>query len=85
MTYEWAIAAIPAVVLWDRYPDDRKHWIVLITVAWAVLFISTPLTKVQEKNLGHAIQLSVPVLAWVALRSAAILRRKSMLDLKPVG
>jgi alpha-1,2-mannosyltransferase len=68
MTYEWALAVLPAVILWDLRPDRRAEWLPLFAVAWAVLFISTPLTKAQLGHLGVAVQLSVPVLAWVGLR-----------------
>jgi hypothetical protein len=73
MTYEWGLAVIPALLLWDRRPELRRTWLPLFAVAWAVLFVSTPLTKVQlalTKQLVAteiAIQLSVPILAIVGL------------------
>jgi hypothetical protein len=69
MTYEWALAILPAVILWDVRPDRRVEWVRLFAVAWAVLFISTPLTKAQLGLMGVSVQVSVPVLAWVALRA----------------
>jgi hypothetical protein len=69
MTYEWALAVLPAVILWDARPDQRALWLPLFAVAWAVLFVSTPLTKGQLQLAGVAVQISVPVLAWVALRA----------------
>ena len=69
MTYEWALAVLPAVILWDSRPDLRPLWIALFAVAWVALFISTPLTKGQLGLVGFAVQVSVPVLAWVAWRA----------------
>jgi hypothetical protein len=67
MTYEWGLAVIPALLLWDRRPDLRQTWLPLFAVAWAVLFISTPLTKAQLTLTGFAIQLSVPIMAVLGL------------------
>ncbi|HKA05928.1 MAG TPA: glycosyltransferase family 87 protein [Gemmataceae bacterium] len=75
MTYEWALAVLPAVILWDARPDLRTLWTPLFAIAWVVLFVSTPLTKAQLSLTGVAIQLSVPVLAWVGWRAELALRR----------
>ena len=69
MTYEWALAVLPAVVLWDARPDRRVLWTGLFAIAWIALFVSTPLTKGQLGVAGAAVQVSVPVLAWVAIRA----------------
>jgi hypothetical protein len=69
MTYEWALAVLPAVVLWDVRPDRRGLWVGLFAAAWVALFVATPLTKGQLSVAGVAVQVSVPVLAWVALRA----------------
>jgi len=76
MTYEWALLIIPAVVLWDTQVELRGEWLALFAVAWVALFVSTPLTKAQLGLFGHAIQTSVPVLAWVALRADRLLERR---------
>ncbi len=75
MTYEWALVVLPAVILWDVCPDRRGLWTLLFGVAWAALFVSTPLTKGQLQLAGVAVQVSVPVLAWVALRAERGLSR----------
>jgi alpha-1,2-mannosyltransferase len=83
MIYEWSLALIPAVLLWDRVADKRDEWLVLFAVSWAAFFISTPiarflfeLTENGETHAGWAIQLSVPVIAWVAVRTMQILNSK---------
>lgn len=82
MTYEWALAVLPAVVLWDARPARRELWTRLFAVAWIALFVSTPLTKGQLNaaavavQVGVAVQVSVPVLAWVALRAERGLDRR---------
>jgi len=74
MTYEWALAVLPAMILWDARPNLRGTWAPLFAIAWIVLFVSTPLTKGQLAVAGVAIQLSVPILAFVALRAERALR-----------
>jgi hypothetical protein len=69
MTYEWALAVLPAVVLWDARPELRDVWTRLFAAAWVALFVSTPLTKGQLSVAGVAVQVSVPILAWVGLRA----------------
>ena len=46
MIYEWTLAIIPAVLLWDRVPEKRQEWLIMFSVAWIALFVSTPLAKV---------------------------------------
>lgn len=85
MIYEWTLALIPAVLLWDRVPEKRDDWLLIFAAAWAVLFVSTPLcqalfegtrTETTPGNYkGWAIQLSVPVLAVLAVWSARVLDR----------
>lgn len=74
MTYEWALAAIPAVILWDARPDLRPTWVPLFALAWVAMFVSTPLTKGQLGVAGVAVQVSVPVLAFVGLWATRELR-----------
>jgi hypothetical protein len=69
MTYEWALLVIPGVILWDVVPALRPAWVRLFAMAWVALFVSTPLTRAQLALAGIALQISVPVLAWVALRA----------------
>jgi len=75
MTYEWALAVIPAVLLWDARPDLRPTWVPLFALAWVAMFVSTPLTKGQLGVAGLAIQISVPVLAFVGVRADRALRQ----------
>lgn len=74
MTYEWALAVIPAVLLWDSRPEQQPTWLVLFAIAWVALFLSAPLAKAQVQTLGIAIQLSVPVMAFVGIRASRALR-----------
>jgi hypothetical protein len=76
MIYEWSIVLIPAVLLWERAPGHRDVWLPLFALGWVVLFISTPLTKWQWIWLGFAVQLSVPVLAFIAILVSRRLRHE---------
>jgi alpha-1,2-mannosyltransferase len=76
MTYEWALAVIPAAILWERRPDLRSALIPLFALAWLVLFVSTPFTKAQLSVTGFAIQLSVPILALLAIKIDRLLRQR---------
>jgi hypothetical protein len=81
MTYEWALAVIPAVILWQRRPDLRKSLLPLYAAAWIALFISTPLTKGQLNLMGVAVQISVPVIVFVAMLIHELLNRPAPLSL----
>ena len=83
MIYEWTLAVIPAVLLWDRAKSKRDDWIIVFSIAWVVLFISTPIAKTlfewtfdpndTATKPGWAIQISVPVLGLLGIWSARIL------------
>ncbi len=73
MTYEWSLALIPAALLWYRQPEQRSEWLPLFAIAWLALFVSTPLTKLQQQTIGYAVQVSVPILGYVACRAARLL------------
>ena len=75
MIYDWSLALVPAMILWERRPTLRTHWLPLLAAGWAVLFISTPLSQGQFEWLGGAFQVSVPVLAVLGLLAERILRR----------
>jgi alpha-1,2-mannosyltransferase len=82
MTYEWGLAILPAVVVWAARPDLRAEWVALFALTWAAFFISTPLTKAQLDltkgwfdGTGVALQISVPVMTYVAARAGQLLWR----------
>ena len=86
MIYEWTLAVIPAVLLWERVKERRDEWLILFSIAWIALFISTPIsqalfiwTRNPQTGAGWAIQVSVPALAWVGLRAARILKATPVL------
>lgn len=79
MIYEWSIAVIPAVLLWENVKDKREDWFLVFSVCWVALFISTPIAKglfelTWDGKKGWAIQISVPVLAVVAVWTERVLR-----------
>ena len=82
MIYEWTLAVIPAVLLWDYVKEKRDDWILIFSVSWIALFISTPIAKAmfewtwnERERTAYAIQISVPVLAVVAVWTARVLQR----------
>jgi alpha-1,2-mannosyltransferase len=76
MVYDWSLALVPAVLLWERRPRQRDQWLPLFAAGWAVLFISTQLAQWMFKSTGAALQLSVPVLAILAILAARVLGRQ---------
>jgi hypothetical protein len=82
MIYEWTLAIIPAVLLWEYVKEKRDDWILIFAVSWIALFISTPIARglfewtvdKQTGRDGWAIQISVPVMAIVAVWTARVLR-----------
>ncbi len=82
MIYEWTLALIPAVLLWDRVPEKCDDWVLLFALAWVALFISTPLTRAELEQTrqilncpGWAIQVSVPIMAVAGIWAERVLRR----------
>jgi alpha-1,2-mannosyltransferase len=76
MVYDWSLVLIPAVLLWERRPQQRDQWLPLFAAGWAVLFVSTPLAQWMFEKTGAALQLSVPVLAILAVLAARVLCRE---------
>lgn len=77
LIYEWSLLVPAAIVLWQRVPDRRDVWLVLFTVAWIALAISTTLAKGQIDYLQppFVVQIAVPVMGvvgWRAMRELAI-------------
>ena len=81
MIYEWTLAVIPAVLLWDRVKENRDDWLIIYSIAWVVLFVSTPIAKglfewtKDESGAGWALQISVPVLGVLGLWAGKSLNR----------
>lgn len=80
MVYEWALAILPAILLWQYEPRHREAWLVLFALGWVALFVSTDCCQVQlwieRRWFGGevaVVQLSVPVLGWVGWRAARLL------------
>lgn len=67
MIYDWSILVIPAVLLWQAFPQLRALLKVLYALLWVAVFLSTPLTVAQLKILPVALQISLPVLFVVLL------------------
>ncbi len=67
MIYDWALLLIPACLLWRTSPELRTEWTALYAVIWLVAFVGGPLSYAQLQFLGHALQISVPLLTAVAI------------------
>lgn len=89
LIYEWALLIPSAIVLWERFPEQRHVWLCLFVVAWVALAASTPLAKVQIDylKLPRVLQVAVPVMGligWLVVRElgkeVAILRAGSVSD-----
>lgn len=77
MIYDWTLLLIPAAILWENKPQLRDVWKVLFSVIWVAALTSGPLTYIQLGNLPIAIQISVPILAFVLISAYSILIRPS--------
>jgi alpha-1,2-mannosyltransferase len=67
MVYDWSILLVPATLLWQHVPAERPRWRVLFAALWLVSFVSGPLVRAQLAVMPFAVQISVPVLAAVAM------------------
>jgi alpha-1,2-mannosyltransferase len=65
MIYDWSILLIPAILLWEAYPELQNLWKPLFALVWIATFLSGALTYAQLKILPIAIQLSLPILFLV--------------------
>lgn len=61
MIYDWSILLIPAIVLWQDFPDAKPLWKSSFALIWLATFLSGPLTVLQLKLLPVALQISLPV------------------------
>ncbi len=68
MIYDLALLLIPAWVLWYADKGLQHRWRALFAVTWLAVLLSGPLTHMQLQVAPLALQVSVPVLAWVYLR-----------------
>ncbi len=77
MIYEWGLLLVPAILWRDRFASRPALGLILYVVAFFILFVSTHLTELQVRLQGfnvdvgypRAVQLSIPVLAWVGWRA----------------
>lgn len=72
MFYEWSLAVIPAVLLWEHRPELRGRWLVLFAVGWVVLFTGTDASRLQVRIQEWlkvepviVFQYSVVFLGWI--------------------
>jgi alpha-1,2-mannosyltransferase len=75
MIYEWGLLGVTAILWWPKlaaWPDRR---LILYATTWLVFLLSTHASQFQLRGLGVALQLSVPVVAVVAIVASRMLRR----------
>ena len=82
LIYEWSIALVPAVILWDRIREYRPLWRVLFLISWLALLVSMPLTDLMMEYYHWAVQISVPVMAVVGLIGGWALMRRTRREFK---
>lgn len=61
MVYDWSILIISAILFWRAFPNLRVIWKSLFALIWIAMFLSGPLTLLQQKIFPFALQISVPV------------------------
>jgi alpha-1,2-mannosyltransferase len=75
LIYEWSVLGITAVLWWRALEADVSARFVLFGTAWLAFFLSTHFAELQVNNTGHAVQISVPILAAVAVYALKFLPR----------
>jgi alpha-1,2-mannosyltransferase len=65
MIYDWTILLIPAILLWQEFAQIKPFWKSLFALTWVATFISGPFTLMQLKIFPIAIQISVPIYAFL--------------------
>lgn len=65
MIYEWALLAIPAVILWDERPGDREFLKCAFVVIWLSTLVAGSLAKLQLRYLPVTLQPAVGAMLLV--------------------
>ncbi len=76
MIYDWVLLLIPAVLLWQAYPELKQYWKVVFAGIWLVSLLSGPLTFLQLKFLPVAVQISVPIYLILLIDVWHVLKHK---------
>ena len=76
MIYDWVLLLIPAILLWQAYPELKQYWKVVFTGIWLVSLLSSPLTFLQLKFLPVAVQISVPITLILLIDVWHVLKNK---------
>ena len=74
MVYDWALLLIPAIFLWDHQPGLRRGWRALFAILWLAILLSGPLILAQHAVVPFAVQISLPVFAWVLYTGFQLLK-----------
>jgi hypothetical protein len=74
--YDWTILLLPAILLSQQRTHD---WREVFAVVWFGGFASSTLTALQLKVLPIALQISVPALAFAAVKVYAELKRRKVI------
>ncbi len=77
LIYEWSVLGVTAVLWWRKLATDAPARFVLFGTAWLAFFLSTHFAEMQVNNTGRAVQVSVPILAAVAVFALKFLARDS--------
>ncbi|MBL8866280.1 MAG: hypothetical protein JNK93_12035, partial [Planctomycetia bacterium] len=77
LIYEWSVLGVTAVLWWKKMEPDPSARFVLFGTAWLAFFLSTHFAEMQVNNTGRAVQISVPILAAVAVFALRFLPRDS--------
>jgi alpha-1,2-mannosyltransferase len=77
MIYDWSIMLLPAILLWQEFPEYKPLWKALFAMIWLATFLSGPLTVMQLKILPVAIQISIPIFFLVLLSIFQVMRGKA--------
>jgi hypothetical protein len=69
MIYDWTILLVPAVLLWQAVPEKKTLWTDLYALLWLATLCSSTLSFAELRLWSVAVQISVPVLAYVFWRT----------------
>jgi alpha-1,2-mannosyltransferase len=80
MIYDWSILLIPAILFWQAYPQLSYFWTPVFGLIWIANFLSGPLTVLQLQILPIAVQIAIPVMAWIFLATFQQIMRNRIQD-----
>ncbi len=65
MIYDWTLLLLPAFLLWNQLPSLQEKLFPLFSLLFVGALIANPLTQLQLKFFPSALQIAIPIFAYL--------------------